>query len=147
MEKYIDFSKGPLPDLEDSEVAPFWEATRQGEIRFPKCLKCNRFHWYPCVLCPFCHSSDIEWQAVKGKAKVYTWTHVRWDLGPLYHAQGPYIVAYVEFSDAPGAHLVTNLVDCKPEDAYIGMPVEVVFQQINDEVAMPLVKPVSDKSS
>jgi uncharacterized OB-fold protein len=84
---------------------------------------------------------------VKGQAKIYTWTYVKWNLGPLYYAQGPYIVAYVEFDDAPGVHLITNLVDCKPEKVYIGMPVEVIFQRINDEVSMPLVKPIRDKPS
>jgi uncharacterized OB-fold protein len=147
MKQYIDFSKGPLPDLEDTEVATFWEGTLKGEIRFPKCLDCNRFHWYPCVLCPFCQSSNIKWQAVTGNPKIYTWIYVNRDLGPLYYAQGPYIVAYVEFDDAPGVRLVTNLVDCKPEDTYIGMPVEVIFQRINDEISMPLVRPLKNKSS
>ena len=142
MKEYIDFSKGPLPDVEDKEGAPFWEGTRQGEIRFPRCRSCNRFHWYPCVLCPFCHSSDIEWQAVTGQPKLFTWTYVRWDLGSLFQVQGPYIVALAEFDDAPDVRLVANLVDCQPDEVYIGMPLEVVFQQVNDKLTMPLFKPM-----
>jgi uncharacterized OB-fold protein len=56
-------------------------------------------------------------------------------------------VAYVEFDEAPGVRLITNLIDCRLEDTYIGMPVEVIFQRINDDITMPLVKPLKTKSS
>jgi uncharacterized OB-fold protein len=143
MKIYYDYSQGPyLPDPEDYETAAFWEGTRRGEIRFPRCQDCGQFHWYPCVLCPFCHSPNIKWQAVANKATLFTWTCVRRAIGPLYDiAQGPYIIALVEYDEAPGVYLVTNLVDCQPEDVYISMSLETVFQRINDTVVMPLVKP------
>jgi uncharacterized OB-fold protein len=147
VKEYIDFSKGQLPNVESKEGAPFWEGTRQGEIRFPRCCSCNRFHWYPCVLCPFCHSPDIEWEAVTSQPKLYSWSCVKWNLGSLFDIQGPYISALVEFDEAPGIHLVTNLVDCQPEEVYIGMPLEAVFQQINDKLTMPLFKPIKNTSS
>ena len=147
MKEYIDFSKGPLPDVDNKEGAAFWEGTRQGELRFPRCHSCNRFHWYPCVLCPFCHSPNIEWQAIKSQPKVYTWTCVRRPLGPLFAIRGPHIVALVEFDEAPGLYLVANLVGCQPEEVYIGMPLEVIFQRVNDKLTMPLFKPIKDMPS
>jgi uncharacterized OB-fold protein len=33
--------------------------------------------------------------------------------------------------------LVSNLVDVGPEEITIGMPVEVVFDQVNDETFLP----------
>ena len=143
----IDYSKGPLPDVDDKEGAPFWEGTCQGEIRFPKCRSCNQFHWYPCVLCPFCHSPDIEWQALTSQARLFSWTCVRRDLGPLFAIRGPHIIGLVEFDEAPDLRLVTNLVDCQPEEVYVGMPLEAVFQRVNDNVTLPLFKPKRDKSS
>lgn len=148
----IDFSKRPLPDAEDKEGGQFWEGTRQGEIRFPKCNNCNQFHWYPAVLCPFCHSSDIEWQALTSQPRLYTWTFVQWNLAQtsykdLFETQGPYIAALVEFDEAPGLYLPTNLFDCQPEEVHIGMPLEVIFQKVNDEITMPAFKPKRDKQS
>jgi uncharacterized OB-fold protein len=147
LKEYVDFSNGPLPDVDNEEGAPFWEGTRKGELRFPQCRSCQRFHWYPCVLCPFCHSPDIEWRAVTSQPKVYTWTCVRRPLSPLFAIRGPHIVALVEFDEAPGLYLVTNLVGCQPEEVYIGMPLEVVFQKVNDKLTMPLFRPVKDMSS
>jgi uncharacterized OB-fold protein len=142
VKEYVDFSKGFLPDVEDEEGKPFWEGTRQGEIRFPRCRNCGQFHWYPCVLCPFCHSSDIEWQTISSQPKVYTWTYIRRPLGPLFAIWGPHIVALIEFDEAPGIHFASNLVDCQPEDVYIEMPLEVIFQKITDKITIPVFKPL-----
>lgn len=147
MKEAVDFSSGPLPDVDNMEGAPFWEGTLKGELRFPQCSRCRRFHWYPAVRCPYCHSSDIEWRAVNSPPRVYTWTCVRRPLGPLFAIRGPHIVALVEFAEAPGIHLVTNLVGCRAEEVYIGMPLEVVFQRINDRLVMPLFKPAKDVPS
>jgi uncharacterized OB-fold protein len=146
MKEYIDFSKGPLPDLEFSEGVPFWEGTCEGEIRFPKCQDCNRFHWYPSIVCPFCHSPNIKWQALTSQPRLFTWSYVSYPL-PVIAIRGPLIVILVEFDEAPDLYLASNLVDCQPEEVYIGMPLEVVFQWVNDKLTMPLFKPMKNKSS
>jgi uncharacterized OB-fold protein len=74
---------------------------------------------------------------------LFTWTYVRWDFGPLFNLHGPYIAALIEFDEAPNLRFATNLVDCKPEDLQIGMPLEVVFHRVNDKIVMPLFKPVN----
>ena len=51
-------------------------------------------------------------------------------------------MALVEFDEAPELYLTTDLVECRPEDIYIGMPLEVVFQRVNDRLTMPLFKPM-----
>jgi uncharacterized OB-fold protein len=78
---------------------------------------------------------------------LFTWTCVRWKLGPIFEIRGPHIVALAEFEEAPYLYLVSNLVDCQPEDVRIGMPLEIVFQKVNDRLTMPLFKPKRDKSS
>jgi uncharacterized OB-fold protein len=141
VKQYIDFSKGPLPDVEYPEWAPFWEGTRLGEIRFPKCQDCNRFHWYPTWRCPFCHSRNIDWQALKGQPKLFTWTCMRSGLTEVFALRGEYIVAMVEYDDAPDLYITSNLVECRPEGVKIGMPLEVVFQKVDSKITMPLFKP------
>jgi len=48
-------------------------------------------------------------------------------------------MAYVELDE--GVRMLTNIVDCKPEDVKIGMPVEVTFEDATPEISIPLFKP------
>ncbi len=55
----------------------------------------------------------------------------------------PYVVAVVELVEQDGLRVTTNIVDCPPSKVWIGMPVEVVFEQI-DDVYLPLFRPAAD---
>ena len=55
------------------------------------------------------------------------------------HIPLPYVMAYVELDE--GVRMLTNIVDCKPEDVKIGMPVEVTFEDATPEISIPLFKP------
>jgi uncharacterized OB-fold protein len=44
-------------------------------------------------------------------------------------------VAIVELEE--GIRLHTSIVDCAPEALAVGLPVEVVFTPVNDEVTLP----------
>jgi uncharacterized OB-fold protein len=59
---------------------------------------------------------------------------------PAYKNEPPYVVAMVETHE--GAKMMTNVVNCKPEDVRIGMDVEVVFDDVTPEVTLPKFKPV-----
>ena len=146
MKEYIDFSNGPLPYTEDNEGVPFWEGTKQEEVRFPKCNNCHKYHWYPIILCPYCGSPDIKWQKLTSQPKLYSWSVVKmnspmWNVGQQ-KSDEQRIVGLIEFEEAPNLYLASNIVECTPEDVYIDMPLEVVFQRVNDKVTMPLFKPV-----
>ncbi len=41
-----------------------------------------------------------------------------------------------------GIIMMTRIVECDPNDVYIDMKVEVVFEDITDQCALPLFKPV-----
>ena len=48
-------------------------------------------------------------------------------------------MALVELEE--GVRIITNIVGCALEDIEIGMPVEVVFDEITAEVTLPRFKP------
>jgi uncharacterized OB-fold protein len=108
------------------EFLPFWEGLRAGRISFPKCESCGRFHWYPMKRCPHCKSDRIAWAAVKGDGTLYTFTIVRFPFSPEFRDKLPYVVALVEFPDAPGVRLITELVDVPHEAIRIGMQVKPI---------------------
>jgi hypothetical protein len=52
----------------------------------------------------------------------------------------------VSIDEQPDIRLMTNLVDCEPDDTLIGTPVEVTFEE-NDDVFLPLFRPRSEAGS
>lgn len=100
-----------------------------GELRFPKCGVCLRFHWYPMPRCVYCFSSKWEWQAVAPEASVYSWTIVRRAFSKEFDAHLPYTVALLDIRDAPGVRLIGNVVDVAPEHLSFGLRVRACFDR------------------
>lgn len=92
-------------------------------------------------MCPECHSLAFEWAPVSGRGTVYTFAIVTQPLHAHWADQVPYNVVLVELEE--GIRIVSNLVDCPNESIYIGMPVTVVFEDVSDEISLPLFKPLS----
>ena len=129
----------PLPRAtEDS--APYWEAARKSELRMQKCLDCSHVRFPPALLCAECLSEKAEWVKLSGRGTVFSWIVVHQSQHPAFNADTPYNVAIIQLEEGPRLH--TNLVDCANDQIHIGMPVEVIFDKINDEVTLPKFRPV-----
>ena len=115
------------------EFAAFFAHARQGNVCFPKCEACTRFHWYPMPRCPHCRSASWDWQRVSGAAEIYSFTKVRHPFDKSRRDALPYIVALVTFADAPDVRLITNIVDTAGASLRIGQRVEPVFPEPDDE--------------
>jgi uncharacterized protein len=60
-----------------SEPSPrlgFEQGLEAGELRFQRCGGCGRAVFYPRVLCPFCGSGELAWEASAGEGTVYATT-------------------------------------------------------------------------
>jgi uncharacterized OB-fold protein len=132
---------GPLP-VPTPETRPFWDAARRHELCLQRCRTCGRYLFYPRVACPHCFGPELEWRRVSGRGTLHTFTVVHrgqrgFPLGP------PYVIAIVELDE--GVRLMTNLVDVAADPAAIriGMPVEVVFEDVSPEIALPRFRPAS----
>ena len=121
----------PLPRL-DEESRGFWEAARRHELVVQRCRSCGAFRYHPRAVCPACLSDDTEWVRASGRGEIYTFTVTRQNQAPAFAARVPYVLAYVLLDE--GVQVLTNIVDCAPEAVRIGMPVEVTFEDLNDEI-------------
>jgi uncharacterized protein len=130
----------PLP-VADIDTKPFWNYCRQHELRVQKCLKCGKLFYPPSSICPECLNMTSEWVKLSGKGEVYSFIVVHRKYHPAFAAEIPYTVAVIETKE--GIRLLSNVIGCKPEDVKIGMPVEVVFDDVNSELALPKFKPRS----
>lgn len=128
----------PIPRV-DQESKGFWEACRRHELYVQRCRSCGQLRYYPRAVCPQCMSSDTEWVRCSGRGTVYTFTVTHQNHAPGFRESLPYVLAYVELEE--GVQMLTNIVDCAPEDVRIGLPVEVTFEDVTEEIAIPRFKP------
>jgi uncharacterized OB-fold protein len=125
----------------DSDLyKPFWVSASRGELCFPKCLDCHRFHWYPMERCPYCLGTTIEWTKVEPVGSIFTFTTVRHVFDSSFDLPIPYVIALIEFEAAPEVRLISNIID-DIDKLEIGMRVRALFQ-LNDEKWKVLFKPI-----
>ncbi len=128
----------PIPFVQPWTEA-FWAATKKHSLLIQKCSSCTKLIFYPRKRCPYCWSSDLGWQQASGKAKVNTFTIVRDMVEPKFMADLPYVLAMVDLEEK--IRMMTRIVECDPEVVKIGMDVEVVFEDITNQHALPLFRP------
>lgn len=115
-----------IPPAVTEETEPFWEAARQGRLLVERCTACGAESLPPRGICRTCRSRSTEMVEITGRGEVYSLTvnHQRW----LPDLEVPYAVVLVEFPDHPGVRVVGRLRGCDPEDAAIGMAVDIGFE-------------------
>ncbi|MGE3537648.1 MAG: Zn-ribbon domain-containing OB-fold protein [Candidatus Tectimicrobiota bacterium] len=131
----------PIPQI-DPESQPFWEACRRHELYIQQCQDCQTFYYYPRQTCPGCLSSAVRWVRLSGRGRVYTFTITYQHAGAGFRDNLPFVLGYIELDGTDGVKMLTNIVDCEPQAVHIGMPVSVTFVDVNDEIAIPMFKPV-----
>jgi len=117
---------------------PYWAGCRRGELRIQHCQACNRYQFYPRVMCSACGSDSISWQTVSGHGSVGSFTVVRRGVSSAYEA--PYIVALIDLAEGP--RLMSQIVDLDPADPslQVGAQVRVAFRSWSDEISLPVFK-------
>lgn len=130
----------PLPRI-DEENRPWWEALQRHELYVQRCRECGALRYYPRAQCTECLSPRTEWLRCSGKGTIYTFTVTNQNQVPGFRESLPYVMAYVELAE--GLKMLSNIVDCHPEEVKIGMPVEVVFDDATPEVTLAKFRPAS----
>jgi hypothetical protein len=128
----------PLPRI-DEESRGYWEALVRHELYFQRCRDCGTKRFPPRAVCPACLSSATEWVRASGRGTVYTFTATHQNQAPGFRGDLPYVLAIVELAE--GLRLMTNIVGCPPDAVYVGMPVEVVFEDVTAEVTLAKFRP------
>ena len=127
----------PLPAI-TPETRHFWEGTRAGELRLQRCAACSCVYFPPRPFCPQCTSRNVGVFRASGRATLYSYV--------IHHRAAPgfvppYSIAVVQLEEGP--RMMTNIVEVEqsPEALRLDMPLEVIFQPMNDEISLPLFRP------
>lgn len=81
------------------------------------------------------------WEAVAGTGVVHTHAEIHPSVLPVHADEVSYVGIVVELDE--GLLLVSRLVDHDAVDVWIGLPVTVTFQRVDDGLTLPLFRPVS----
>lgn len=119
---------------------PFWNATREGRLALQYCPACQVHVHYPRIACPHCGGDRMEWRTASGRGTIYSYTVVVSNAPSAFTADMPYVVAIIHLDE--GVRMLSNVVGCDPDALRCDMPVEVVFERIDDEFTLPKFRPI-----
>jgi len=128
----------PPPALEP-RTAAFWRACRAGRLEMTHCRPCD-FVIHPSKpICPRCRGRDLDLRVLSGRGRVHSFTvnHQAWYPGQ----EVPYVIALIELVEQSGLRLLSNIVECPLDAIHIDMPVRVVFENLSEDIALPLFRP------
>ena len=130
----------PLPAI-SSLNQPYWEGLKRRELRMQCCDGCGRVWFPPSPLCPRCWSRQFTWKRLAGRGRVNSWVVFHQAYFKAYERDLPYNVAEVELDEGP--RILTNLVEVANDAIRAGMPVEIVFDDVTDDITLAKFKPVA----
>ena len=132
-------AKRPQPTLDEADTGPFWEATKQHELRYQVCDDCGGVVFYPRRHCPHCMSMKLSWKTSRGEGAIYTYTIIRQIGHPAFRELAPYVVAWIDLDE--GFRMMSNVVGVDVDNVHIGQRVRVTWED-QDGVSLPLFTPV-----
>ena len=133
----------------DQEIRPYFEAAAEGRLVVKRCPECGMLRYPPGAACPWCSALGSEWVEVSGRGTIYSYEIVTQAIQPGFADWVPYPVVLVELDEQRGVptadealRVIANLVtpDFRPEaeeNVAIGARVRVVFQPLDDGLALP----------
>ena len=123
-----------LPQL-SGLAKEFYGFCKARELRFQRCSTCSAWRHVPRERCGECGSADFRWERSSGRGRVFTWVVATRSMHPAFPSSPPVAPVVVEMDE--GVRLVTEIVDCLPQELVIGMPVEVVYDDVTEDVTLP----------
>jgi len=130
-------SRPVIRPMVNRDTAFFWEGTARGELRIQKCGGCGELRHPPGPMCPSCDETKPEHVVASGLGEVYS--YVVHHHPPVPGHTLPFVVALVELAE--GVRLLAELVDTEPDDVRVGLPVEIAFRRVDDELTLPVWRP------
>ena len=115
----------------------FFEGTAAGELRIQRCGACGVLRHPPGPVCPECHAMAREWVVASGRGAVYSF--VEHHAPQIPGKKLPLLIAVVELEE--GMRMIGELRGVGRDDVAIGMPVQVGFDRIDDDLTLAYWEP------
>jgi len=146
--KFRPREKAPEPKVRPRRPRPaltqdnrfFFEGAKEHKLLIQRCSNCGTLRHPPRPACATCQS--FEWDALtaSGRGTIYSFTVNHYPQVPAFDY--PLVVALVELEE--GTRLVANVAGITPETVAIGMPVIATFEAFDDDLTLPVFRPVTE---
>jgi uncharacterized OB-fold protein len=128
---------GPLPEPTlDSQ--PYWAGLKENRLLLQRCSECGVIRHYARPMCSQCHSMKSAWVEASGRGHVHSWTVTHHPFHPAFKESVPYVLVTVDLEES--VRMLSQLRGAKPTDLRIGLPVEVFFEAVTNEVTLPFFR-------
>lgn len=121
---------------EDSQ--PFWDAVKARRLDIQTCADCGKLRHYPRPVCSDCYSMNVAWTTVSGRGTVHSWTVCHQAFHPAFADDVPFTMVTVDLEE--GVRIAGRLDGIDDATMEIGMPVEVDFEEVGDNVTLPIFR-------
>ncbi len=129
------FPDGMPHPMADPDAVAWWEAAAEHRLVVQRCTDCAHTRLPPAPICPECRSDGSEWQEVSGRGEIYSYTVVHRPIA--LDQQVPFVIAVVALEGAGGVRMISNIVDADPDELSIGLALEVAWEDMSDDLAIP----------
>lgn len=126
----------PIPNIDNQE---YWDAVQRHELVIQRCKDCGAYTHPPAPTCTNCASTNREWAKMSGRGEIFTYVTTVQAVFAAIQGRVPWTVVDVQLEEGP--HIISNMMDCAPEDIKIGLPVEVVFEDVAEGVSLYKFRP------
>jgi uncharacterized protein len=129
-------------------TAGYWLAAGEGRLVVQRCGNCGVHRHPPTEVCYECSDLDWRWEDHHGRGSVHSYTWTDSPVLPSLAELGPYNVAVVELEDTVGVvRILSRIVDIDREGLVVGLPVDVDFDRVDDQTALPVFRPRTSEVS
>ncbi|OPF79326.1 hypothetical protein VT50_0216725 [Streptomyces antioxidans] len=130
-----DPARRPRPVI-NRDNAGFWEGVARHQLLIQRCLDCAtpRFPWLPgCGAC-----GSLRWEAFEASGTGTVFSYVVMHHPPFPAFDPPYAVALIELAE--GVRMVSGITGVPYDKVRIGMPVELEFLRVDEELELPVFR-------
>lgn len=138
----VERPRRPRPAI-TQDIAFFFEGARNRRLLIQRCASCKELRHPPLPACPHCRSLDWDVVESSGRGRVYSFVVNHYPQVPAFDY--PLCVALVELEE--GTRLVSQMVEVDPAEVSIGMEVEAVFVDCDEELTLPFFRPADGQVS
>ncbi len=127
------------PPADNPETKAYWDGTREKKLMLQVCATTGKYQYPPRAASIHDLGAPVEWKQAAGTGTVYA-ASVHYVPGNKFmRDKVPYVVALIELDE--GVRVMSNVINCPPDDVHVGMKVTVTWQPLPDGRALPMFEP------